>query len=180
MAYCENCLLLSPTRNGLQNLLQLCENYAEEHNISFSTNLDPSKFKSNCIYFTCGRDRKPVEVVLIYQKLPWVSLVDHLGHIIYESGSQERLEVPTLDHLLNYWQFSNSAHHCKSYMLCKLIVVPFMEEIFGTFSASMPVKPTDLGTLQLTLNRGGSGAPALVVFFCPRTLIFDTVKFCDF
>ena len=46
----------------------------------------------------------------------------------------ERLEVPTLDHLLIYWEFFISAHHCKSNLLCKLIVVPFMEAIFGTFS----------------------------------------------
>ena len=41
VAYCDDFLLLSPTRNGLQNLLQLCEKYAEDHNISFSTNPDP-------------------------------------------------------------------------------------------------------------------------------------------
>ena len=57
--------------------------------------------------------------------------------------------MSTLDHLLNYWEFSISAHLCKSYLLCKLIVVPFMEAIFGTFTVSMPVKPTDPGTLQL-------------------------------
>ena len=71
VACCDDFLLLSPTRNGLQNLLQLCEKYAEEHNISFSTNQDPFK----CIYFTCGDYRKPVEVVLNHQKLPWVSQV---------------------------------------------------------------------------------------------------------
>ena len=71
----------------------------------------------------------------------------HLGHIIHESGSQD-IDCKK-DHLLNYWEFSISAHHCKSYLLCKLIVVPFMEAIFGTFTANMPVKPTDLGTQQL-------------------------------
>ena len=139
VAYCDDFLLLSPTRNGLQNLLQLCEKYAEDHNISFLTNPDPSKSKSKCIYFTRGRDRQPVEVVLNHQKLPWDGQVDHLGHIIHESGSQDihcrkAREVPTLDHLLIYWEFFISAHHCKSNLLCKLIVVPFMEAIFGTFS----------------------------------------------
>ena len=89
VANCNDFLLLSPTRNGLQNLLQLCEKYAEEHNISFSTNPDPYKSKSKCIYFICGRDWNPVEVVLNDQKLPWVSQVDHLGHIIHKSGSQD-------------------------------------------------------------------------------------------
>ena len=76
---------MSPTRNGLRNQLQLCE----EHNISFLTNPDPSKSKSKCIYFTCGHYRKPVKVVFNHQKLPWVSQVDYLGHIIHESGSQD-------------------------------------------------------------------------------------------
>ena len=69
--------------------IENCEKYAEEHNISISSNPDPSKSKSKCIYFTWWRDRKPGEVVLNHQKLPWVSQVDHLGHIIHESGSQD-------------------------------------------------------------------------------------------
>ena len=40
-----------------------------------------------CYLWTCKR--KPVEVVLNHQKLPWVSQVDHLGHIIYEPGSHD-------------------------------------------------------------------------------------------
>ena len=80
---------MSPTRNGLRNQLQLCEKYAEENNISFLTNPDSSKSKSKCIYFTCGHYRKPVKVVFNHQKLPWVSQVDYLGHIIHESGSQD-------------------------------------------------------------------------------------------
>ena len=89
VSYCDDFLLLSYTRNGLQNLLQLCEKYAEKNNISCSTNPDPSKSKSKCIYFICWRAKKPVEVVLNHQKLPGVSQVDHFGHIIHESGSQE-------------------------------------------------------------------------------------------
>jgi len=102
-------------------------------------------------FFTCGR---ATESRPNHQKLPWVSQVDHLGHIIHESGSQdidcrEARGAYTLDFLLNYWEFSISAHHCKSYLLCKLIAVPFVEAIFGTFTASIPIKHTDPGTLQL-------------------------------
>ena len=56
-------------------------------------------------------------------------------------------KIKTLDHLLNYWGFSISPHHCKCYLYCKIIVVPLMETIFGTFSASH-IEPTDLGTLS--------------------------------
>ena len=38
------------------------------------------------VFFTCGR---PTESRPNHQKLPWVSQVDHLGHIFHESGSQD-------------------------------------------------------------------------------------------
>ena len=86
VAYCDDFLLLSPTRNGLQNLLHICEKYAEEHNISFSTNPDPFKSKSKCIFFSCGRNRTSSEVVLNYEKLPWVSQVDQIADWSYPTS----------------------------------------------------------------------------------------------
>ena len=67
MYVCDDFLLLSPTRNGLQNLLHLCEKYAEEHNISFSTNPDPSKSKSKINFLLVDVQQK---VVLIIRNCP--------------------------------------------------------------------------------------------------------------
>ena len=131
--------------------IENCDKYAEEHNISISSNPDPSKSKSKCIYFTWWRDRKPGEVVLNHQKLPWVSQVDHLGHIIHESGSQDidckkarGAYIGSSSELLR-----NFHSPLQKLSAVKLIVVPFKEAIFGTFTVNMPVKPNDLGTLQL-------------------------------
>ena len=36
--YADDNVLLSPTSDGLQNMLNISEQYAKEHNLSFSTN----------------------------------------------------------------------------------------------------------------------------------------------
>ena len=130
VAYCDDFLLLSPTRNGLQNLLKSLQSSIIFPFQQIQIHLNPSPN-----VFILLVDRKPLEVVLNHQKLPWVSQVDcRIARCAYIGSSTE---------------FSISARHCKSYLLGKLIVVPFMEATFGTFLASLPVKPTDLGTQQL-------------------------------
>ena len=41
---------------GLQKMLQVCETYAKEHNLVFSTDPVPAKSKSKCLYFVVGRE----------------------------------------------------------------------------------------------------------------------------
>ena len=44
----ENLLLMSlPTLDGLQEMLQVCEDYAKGHNLRFSTNSNPKNQKPN-------------------------------------------------------------------------------------------------------------------------------------
>ena len=50
--YADDNVLLSPTLDGLQNMLNICEQYAKEHNLSFSTNENINKCKMKCMAFT--------------------------------------------------------------------------------------------------------------------------------
>ena len=50
--YADDLLLISPTRSGLQEMLNIAEKYALEHKISFSTNPDPEKSNTKCIVFS--------------------------------------------------------------------------------------------------------------------------------
>ena len=43
--YSDDNLLLAPSIYALQQMLRICENFAEEHNMKFSTDDDPSKCK---------------------------------------------------------------------------------------------------------------------------------------
>ena len=50
--FADDLILLAPARTAAEMMLQCCEQYAKEHNLQFSTDPNPSRSKSKCIYFT--------------------------------------------------------------------------------------------------------------------------------
>ena len=51
VGYCDDLLLLAPSRSAMMELmLKACEEYALENNLEFSTDPNPKKSKSKCIY----------------------------------------------------------------------------------------------------------------------------------
>ena len=91
VVYADDVLLMAPTRGAMQMMLDKCQVYAAEHNIMFSTDPNPSKSKTKCI-FVCGNRRnlaKPAPLTLGGRELPWVSTATHLGHELHESGTME-------------------------------------------------------------------------------------------
>ena len=64
--YADDLLLISPTRGAMQQMLQVCDSYAAEYNISFSTDPSPSKSKSKCIFMVGKRKNlaKPAPLML--------------------------------------------------------------------------------------------------------------------
>ena len=91
VVYADDVLLMAPTRGAMQLMLDKCESYAREHNIMFSTDPNPSKSKTKCI-FVCGKSKnlaKPVPLRLGGRELPWVSSATHLGHELHESCTME-------------------------------------------------------------------------------------------
>ena len=50
--YSDDNMLLAPTVHALQEMLKICEKYANEHNLRFSTDPNPVKCKTKCIAFT--------------------------------------------------------------------------------------------------------------------------------
>ena len=73
-------LLVSPSRTGLQALVNTASRYAAAHNISFSTNAIPAKSKTKAMVMT--RARKPVKPAPIWlnsKELPWVESARYLG-----------------------------------------------------------------------------------------------------
>ena len=91
-SYADNLVLLAPNRDVLQKIIHFCEQYAMEHNLKFSTDSIPSKFKTKCILL-CGKQSKvkyPDPVMLNGEALPWFDSADHLGHIIDQSITMEK------------------------------------------------------------------------------------------
>ena len=90
-AYADDLVLIAPTRHAMQQMLNVCEDFASRYNIFFSTDPNPTKSKSKCI-FMMGRATnlaKPVPLTLCGQDLPWVESATHLGHELHQSGTME-------------------------------------------------------------------------------------------
>ena len=81
LGYSDDNFLLAPSREALQSMLAICERYAEDHGLKFSTDPSPKKSKTRCLAFLQSkRDIKPV--VLCGNELPWVKSCKHLGNTI--------------------------------------------------------------------------------------------------
>ena len=79
IGYSDDNWILAPSRTALQEMLTTCEEYANMHNLKFSTDLDPRKCKTKCIAFLKkSRDLSPV--MLCGNPLPWVESGKHLGN----------------------------------------------------------------------------------------------------
>ena len=62
------------------------------NNLKFSTDPNPAKSKTKCI-FMCGKTKRavqPLALTLDGMQLPWVESAAHLGHILHESGTMDQ------------------------------------------------------------------------------------------
>ena len=78
---------MSPTLTGLQKMMNICEDYAKEHNLAFSTNVIPKKSKTKCVAFL-KKQRILTPIKLNGNNLPWINApetVVHLGTTIDNS-----------------------------------------------------------------------------------------------
>ena len=92
VGFCDDLLLLAPTRDGMQVMLDTCQRFASKFNLMFSTDPNPEKSKTKCI-FVCGRSKnlqKPAPLFLDGKVLPWVESAAHLGNVIHESGTMDK------------------------------------------------------------------------------------------
>ena len=90
--FADDLILLAPVRSVLQRMVSICEKYGNEHNLVFSTDPNPSKSKTKCLYF-CGRMNNvqyPAPVKLDGKDLPWVTSAEHLGHTLHQMGTMDQ------------------------------------------------------------------------------------------
>ena len=69
----------------------MCENYAKNHNIIFSTDENPTKSKTKVVYM-CGNEKLrnyPAKLKLNGRDLPYVPSGNHLGHEISQACDSE-------------------------------------------------------------------------------------------
>ena len=78
IGYADDLFLMSPSLDGLQDMLSICEKYAEKHNLKFSTDPNPVKSKTKCMAFL-KKERSLRGLKLCQNILPWVDSGKHLG-----------------------------------------------------------------------------------------------------
>jgi hypothetical protein len=84
--YADDLILMAPCRTAMAMMLEVCERYAANHNLVFSTDPNPAKSKSKCL-FMCGSMRNvtyPAALQLYGTDLPWVETATHLGHELHQ------------------------------------------------------------------------------------------------
>ena len=81
IVYADDIVLLSPTLDGLQRMVNTCSNYAKKFHLTFSTHENPKKSKTKCMAFQ-RKTRELRNINLNGEDLPWVSTIKHLGTTI--------------------------------------------------------------------------------------------------
>ena len=89
--YADDLILMSPSREAMSEMLEICESYANENNLVFSTDSNPSKSKSKCV-FMCGKENVvyPKKLSLHGKELPYVKHANHLGHELSQTCTMDQ------------------------------------------------------------------------------------------
>ena len=82
-AYADDIVLLSPSRDGLQKMLDIASKFFNAHGIEISTNADLAKSKTKCMAFSVPAE--PLKISLNGVDIPWVQKYNHLGHLLHSS-----------------------------------------------------------------------------------------------
>ena len=94
LGYSDDNICLAPSLNALQDMLETCESYAMEHNLRFSTDINPVKCKTKTMAFL--KKLRPLpNLNLCGNPLPWTEKCKHLGITLANKidGCQADMEV---------------------------------------------------------------------------------------
>ena len=90
--YADDIVLLAPSRNALQEMINICEKFANCRLLKFSTNRDINKSKTKCLIFTKSviDSNNFTPIFLGGVALPYVSEVKHLGNVLQTNNSMNK------------------------------------------------------------------------------------------
>ena len=90
--YADDLILLAPCRSAMAQMVKICEEFGEKNNLMFSTDTNPAKSKTKCLYMCGPRARNivyPAPVQLYGRDLPWVTHATHLGHELHQDCTMD-------------------------------------------------------------------------------------------
>ena len=89
--YADDIFLLSASRTGLQEMVNISQNFVSKLNLKFGTDSNPEKSKTKCTAFSKRRRAMTPfkQIILDEHVLPWVEQVKHLGHTLQVDNSMK-------------------------------------------------------------------------------------------
>ena len=87
--WADDGILLSPSVQGLQAMVDVCQSHAAATDLIFSTDKNPDLSKTVCIAFNSSSENL-VPIVLNGDPLPWKQSVKHVGSKLHSSGTMEQ------------------------------------------------------------------------------------------
>ena len=145
LGYADDLYLMSPTLDGLQQMLHVCEDYAERHNLKFSTDPNPKKSKTKCMAYLC-KERELRKLELCGNRLPWVKSGKHLGMRI-DAERNNLLTKDILEKRAQYIQRNNELTQEFSHADCT--TKAFINRVFNTHAYGSVLWDLDQSFLQL-------------------------------
>ncbi len=79
LAYANDVIFLCPSRSGLQKMINICEQFGIDFQVSFNNK------KTQCICFSKSNDTGYGPVTLNNKRLKWESKMNHLGNILNQT-----------------------------------------------------------------------------------------------
>ena len=116
LGYADDLYLMSPSLDGLQSMLTVCEEYAKNHNLKFSTDPNPNKSKTKCMAYLF-KERELRKLKLCGNQLPWVSRGKHLGMRV-DASKDNLLTKDIIEKRARYIQSNNELMQEFSYASC--------------------------------------------------------------
>ena len=77
--YADDIVMLSPSLEGLQRMVDICKKFCDTHGIKISVDRDPKKSKTKTVAFNC-KSKNLSSVILNNIPIPWSDNYKHLGH----------------------------------------------------------------------------------------------------
>ena len=111
--YSDDNFLLAPSLHALQEMLLICERYAADHDLKFSTDPNPKKCKTKCIAYMRKKRDLPC-LKLCGNNLPWVDSGQHLGvHLnSQDDGRKYDMKIKRAQYIAKNNELSQEFNFC--------------------------------------------------------------------
>ena len=117
-AYADDIIILTPNIRSLQSLVNICQTYASDHNITFNIKKD----KSECIAFSSDVINPTIDIKLYDKPLEWKQSIVHLGHTLeHDLSNCASLKNACIDFMTRSNSILSKFRHCDPSIIVDLV-----------------------------------------------------------